>query len=91
MEQVILRKPSVSRRLGDAANSTLYDWVRRRVLTPPLKIGLRASGWPESEIDAIVAARISGAGEAEIRKLVAALVAKRTVGTPGLARAKEAA
>ena len=34
-------------------------------------------GWPESEIDAVIAARIRGASESDLRDLVANLQAAR--------------
>ena len=42
-----------------------------------LQIGLRAVGWPTTEVAAINAARIAGKSEVEIRELVAKLEAAR--------------
>ena len=43
----------------------------------PVAIGARAVGWPANEVDAVVAARISGKSESEIRALVKTLEAAR--------------
>ena len=41
------------------------------LMTKPVKTGSgRAVGWPEHELDAIIAARIAGANADEIRQLV---------------------
>lgn len=45
--------------------------------TKPVPIGERAVGWPDSEVQAINAARIAGKSESEIRELVSRLHAKR--------------
>lgn len=54
-----------------------HDDIRRGLLTKPVKLGTRASGWPDYEIQAIVAARIAGRSEAEIRELVRQLETAR--------------
>jgi len=46
----ILRPAAAAVKLG-IARSTLYRLVELRLLEPPTKIGLRASGWKESAID----------------------------------------
>jgi len=73
----IIRKPELKEKMGLGSNSTVYAHVEEGTLTPPVKIGLRASGWPENEADAINAARIAGKSDKEIRELVETLVAKR--------------
>lgn len=73
----IIRKPELREKMGLGSNSTVYAHVEEGTLTPPIKIGLRASGWPENEADAINAARIAGKSEDEIRELVKVLIAKR--------------
>jgi len=57
--------------------SMVYDLVGKGLFPEPVKIGERAVAWVESEIDAIVAARITGKSDDEIRELVKALMAKR--------------
>lgn len=72
----VLRVPAVMQATG-YARPTLYARVRAGLLTPPIKIGLRASGWPADEIAAINKARIAGRSDADIRELVAALTIRR--------------
>jgi len=59
------------------ARSTVYLMVERGLLPKAVKISERASAWPESEIDAINAARIAGKSEPEIRELVTSLERQR--------------
>lgn len=73
----IIRINGVKSRMGYKGNSTVYGYVKDGILTPPIKIGPRASGWIQSEIDSIIDARIAGKSEEEIRKLVKNLTAKR--------------
>lgn len=73
----ILRMPDLRTRYP-RGRSTVYVDILRGVLPPPVVLGPRCSGWPEHEIDAIIAARISGATDDEVRRLVAdILVARR--------------
>jgi len=57
-----------------------YDDIQKGLFTPPVKIGSRASAWPEHEIASINAARIAGKSDDQIRQLVIELVADRTAG-----------
>jgi len=59
--QRMLRPKEVRRRLGDISNATLYDWVAKGKLPPPVKLvdGGNASGWPESTINAIIQQRLA--------------------------------
>jgi prophage regulatory protein len=72
----LLRLPDVMRRTGHA-RSTVYLMVERGLLPKAVKISERASAWPESEIEAINAARIAGKPETEIRQLVSDLERQR--------------
>jgi prophage regulatory protein len=74
--ETILRLQTVCDTL-DVARTTPYALAKLGLLTPPIKISKRASGWPKSEVEAIISARIAGADDAEIKRLVAALVAAR--------------
>jgi prophage regulatory protein len=76
MTQTILRLPKVKIRTG-LSRSTLYLQVSQGTFPKQVPIGERAVGWPESEVNAIVAARIAGAPDPEIRLLVAKLEAAR--------------
>lgn len=53
----ILRQPDVIARTG-LSKSTLYELIRRKQLKAPIKLGARAVGWLESDIDEFLAERI---------------------------------
>lgn len=57
MTAAILRLPEVKGKTG-LSRSTIYDKVQRRQFPAPVKIGERAVGWVESEIEAWVRTRI---------------------------------
>ena len=76
----ILRLPGLCKRLG-SPRSTAYRDIRSGLLTPPVRLGKRSSGWPDDEIAAIVDARIAGKSDEEIRELVKQLIAARTSGS----------
>jgi prophage regulatory protein len=56
MAERILRLPEVKARTG-IGRSTIYDAMARGEFPQPMKLGLRAVGWAESEIDAWLEAR----------------------------------
>ena len=56
MSERILRLPAVKARTG-LGRSTLYDAMARGDFPQPMKLGLRAVGWIEAEVDAWVEAR----------------------------------
>ncbi len=58
----ILRRPEVEKRTG-YKRSTIYWLIQVGVFPAPVKIGLRASGWIESEVDEYIANRIKARGE----------------------------
>jgi prophage regulatory protein len=76
MTLTILRRPAVSRALGRSRSATYLD-IQQGLMTPPVAIGLRAVGWPDSEVNALVAARIAGKSDDDIRALVIELLAAR--------------
>lgn len=73
----IIRVPSVKAEMGFSSSTSVYNAVNAGLLTKPVLIGLRAVGWPLEEVQAIVAARIAGCTDDQIRDLVMALHAKR--------------
>ena len=75
----ILRMPAVKAETGHRSHASIYNAVRAGLFTRPVHIGQRAVGWPSEEVQAIVAARIAGKSDNEIRNLVAYLHAKRIV------------
>ena len=76
MSQKIHRLPAVKSQSG-LSRSTIYLRIDQRLWTKPISLGGRAVGWPENEVDAINAARISGKSNDEIRALVVKLEAAR--------------
>lgn len=53
----ILRRREVQKRTG-LARSTLYAAIARAEFPPPIRLGLRAVGWVEKEVDAWIDQRI---------------------------------
>ena len=54
-----------------------YDLIKKGLMPSAIRIGDRARAYISSEIDAVVAARIAGKSDDEIRELVKTLTAKR--------------
>ena len=73
----IWRIPSVKDEMGWRSDASVYNSVRDGMLTTGVAIGQRSRGWPDYEIKAIVAARVAGKSDDEIRELVLVLHAKR--------------
>lgn len=74
---LILRLPEVKRIFGHRADASVYNAIRAGLFTSGVAIGQRAKGWPDYEAQAIVAARVAGKSDDEIRELVKALHTKR--------------
>jgi prophage regulatory protein len=72
----ILRLPAVKARFGRSRSSTYAD-IKSGLFVSPILIGARAVGFPENEVNAIIAARIAGKSDDEIRQLVVKLEAAR--------------
>lgn len=72
----ILRLPAVKSESG-LSRSTIYLRITQGLWPKPVNLGVRAVGWPASEIAAINAARIAGKSDDEIRALVVKLEAAR--------------
>lgn len=72
----ILRLRHVLDARGVEKSQHYYD-VQGGLFTPPVKLGAKAVGWPQSEVAAINAARIAGKSNDEIRSLVQQLLAAR--------------
>ena len=77
----ILRLPSLREQTG-YSRSTLYQRVADGLWTHPVPIGLRAVGWPDTEVSTLIAARIAGKTLPEIRELVLKLEAARASAMP---------
>lgn len=75
-QQRLLRVDAIKTRMG-IGRSKIYSSVKDGTLPEPIHIGSRVSVWPSGEIDAIIAARVAGRSDADIRALVAALHRRR--------------
>lgn len=74
--QSILRLPAVSNETS-LSKSTIYSNISNGLWTRPVKIGARAVGWPRYEVHQLIAARIAGSSDEEIKVLVTQLEAAR--------------
>ena len=72
----VLRLPSVCSTNGHS-RSTTYRHIEDGLLTKPIRIGSRAVGWPDFEIEAINQARLQGKSDDGIRELVSRLMEAR--------------
>ena len=82
----LLRRPAVELTTG-IKRSALYQHIATGLFPKPIRIGARAVAWPQHEVEAIVRARISGADDDAIRKLVAELHEARSQAAHGGAAA----
>lgn len=77
MDESFCREPEVRATMGMTSVRATWDLVAEGLLPPAVRIGVRAVGWPRSEIRKVVAARISGMGNDELREFVRAMVQQR--------------
>ena len=66
---------------GLASHATIYGDIHAGLFTVPVQASERAVGWPDTEVKAIIAARIAGKTDDQIRELVAKLHQARMAGT----------
>lgn len=71
-----LRLPQVCERRGLKPTRHYAD-IKSGTFVPPIKLTERSSGWPEHECEALIAAKIAGKTDDELRELVRDLVAAR--------------
>lgn len=57
---------------GDT-RTPLYSKIAAGLFPRPVKLGRRAAGWPEHEVEVVLAARAAGASDEELAKLVVKL------------------
>ena len=69
----IMRMPAVKAETGHRSHASIYNAIKAGLFTKPVRIGDRAVGWPSQEVQAIVAARIAGKTQEQIRELVCKL------------------
>jgi prophage regulatory protein len=72
---------SVKTETGHSSHASIYSAIHDGLFTMPVQIGQRAVGWPSEEVQAIIAARVAGKSDADIRALVDQLHAARCAGT----------
>jgi len=72
----LLRTPDVCAVTG-MARPTLYEAMAKGLFPRPIKLGEKSSAWPASECNAVLAARIRGASDDELRALVVELTEAR--------------
>ena len=73
----IIRRPELLKQYG-FSNTTLHNRIKAGLMPSPLSLGgLRAVGWLEHELNAVLAAMIAGKSEDHIRALVSHLVDQR--------------
>lgn len=72
----LVRLPAVIALTG-MGRSTVYDAMQRGLFPQPIKLGAKLAAWPRAEIDRINGARIAGKSDAEVKALVAELIAAR--------------
>ena len=73
----IQRLPTVQNELG-LSRSSVYLLMSKGLLPKPIQISSRAVAWLSHETDAIIAARITGKSDDEIRELVTELMSQRS-------------
>lgn len=73
----ILRLESVKTLTGIRSHATIYAHVKDGTFPQAVPLGLRSVGWPSDEVQAVVAARVAGAADDELRALVQQLHAAR--------------
>lgn len=57
MTQTILRLPEVKLRVG-LSRSTIYQAIQRKEFPPPIRLGARAVGWVDAEVEAWLTGQI---------------------------------
>lgn len=77
----ILRRKQVEADTG-YSRSTIYLRITQGLFPRPVRLGLRAVGWPAREIAAMNQARVAGKSDVDLRELVAKLEAARTSAAP---------
>ena len=60
-----------------ASKPTIYAWIADGLFTAPVKFGAKSSAWPVSKVNSILADRIAGKTDEEIRALVLELTEAR--------------
>ena len=72
----LIRRKQLEQRMG-IGRSTIYLRISQSLITSPVSLGANSVGWPLHEIGAIIAARVAGKSDDEIRLLVSELETAR--------------
>ncbi|MDO6565823.1 AlpA family phage regulatory protein [Alteromonas sp. 1_MG-2023] len=72
----IIRFDEAAKMVGKG-RSTLWHDIKERRFIPPLSLGSRSSGFIESEVQAMIAARAVGFTNEQIKDLITKLMLKR--------------
>lgn len=73
---MLIRPDTAMARLG-TARTQFYEAVRNGLMVRPIKVGSRATAFPDHELNTIERARIAGLSDAELRRVVDDLHAQR--------------
>ena len=73
----ILRIDGVLDATGHRSKTSIYNAVQAGMFTKPVRIEQQTTGWPDYEVQAIVAAQVAGQTPEEIRTLVNQLHTQR--------------
>lgn len=73
----VLRISDVKAATGICSHTTIYNAIEAGTFPNSIPLGARSVGWPSDEVQAVVAARIAGAADDELRALVQQLHAAR--------------
>lgn len=73
-----LIKNAEARAALGVGHTTFYENLNAGLVTPSVRLGVNSVAWPKHEIQAIVAARIAGKSDDQIKELVKQLVADRS-------------
>jgi prophage regulatory protein len=77
INHAILRRSAVFAATGQS-QTTLYRHIGQGLFPRPVRLGERSVGWPSHEIEGVMAARIAGQSDSDIRELVCRMHKART-------------
>lgn len=78
---IILRLPAVLKITG-VSRSLIYQQITDGLWPKPIRISNRSVGWLETEVQALVQARVANLSPASIKQLVIDLSRKRSLASP---------
>ncbi len=78
MATSLLRLPAVMAQCG-LSRSSVYARAKKGLFPKPVALTAHARGWVDFEVQAVIAARIAGQSDEQVRALVASLEQRRTI------------